>query len=959
MLQLQEVSKTYKLKSGLAVKALQKVSVNFQEKGLVFILGKSGSGKSTMLNVIGGLDQVDEGEIIIKGKSSKTFKNSDFDNYRNTFIGFVFQEYNLIEDFTIGKNIALALELQGHKATPELVHNILNEVDMVGYENRRVNQISSGQKQRVAIARALIKNPQIILADEPTGALDSATGKQVLELLKKLSSDKLVIVVSHDIETANVFGDRIIELKDGEIINDVTKVKNPTKDIKKGIKQNQNIVCLDEDYKLKESDLKLLQKLHEENETLVITKKHELLDTYTFDNTKVDEINQQTYDGSLLKFIKSKLKNLDSFKIGASGLKHKRFRLFMTILLSFVSLSFFALTDTMSAFDANDSHLRTLSNNNINRTNLAQSLKDDNGSLFGSYYTYGFTDEKIDKIKSELSKASISPIINEQISLSFDLYNIELTDGNNVLVNTIAWASPKTVLIDSNFLSQNNYTLLAGTFPSNENEYLITSFALDVYTRLGFSYYEIDNGNVTHSYIYPNAFTNNKVTNANLLFDKSFNESQLDSTISGVINIDYDVDRFSEESLADIKNDYNKINILSNYVSENNLLGFHAKRTRLNNFYYQDEGVSDKYYPNDARLLFEEDRFEYTIDLPVIIKESDLKDDLLIKFDNAPIKDDEIIISYQVLTNYFFQGENFYIYNDYETFSEPSLHLKTGNTNLEFSSINEFINWSKNANNTLILKNLINSKVSSLEVNNPLSGSKQFAKYKIAGLYFPTESYIEYNNELIYYFEYWTSAFAFSVSTQTQKRHFPISFVYELQMINNDTNLLATYQKLLSFEDEIFKFTIYSEFSEVFSTFGFLFEILTGVFLVLGIILAIFSSLLMMNFIALSIAFKKRDIGILRGLGASKTDVIKIFGFESLIIASINIVLAMIICIIAVVAINQKVALELGAQITFLAFTFRQIVLIIGIALFSAAIASVLPVLKIARKKPIDAIYDR
>ena len=239
MLQLQEVSKTYKLKSGLAVKALQKVSVNFQEKGLVFILGKSGSGKSTMLNVIGGLDQVDEGEIIIKGKSSKTFKNSDFDNYRNTFIGFVFQEYNLIEDFTIGKNIALALELQGHKATPELVHNILNEVDMVGYENRRVNQISSGQKQRVAIARALIKNPQIILADEPTGALDSATGKQVLELLKKLSSNKLVIVVSHDIETANVFGDRIIELKDGEIINYVPKVKNPTKDNKKGIKQNQ------------------------------------------------------------------------------------------------------------------------------------------------------------------------------------------------------------------------------------------------------------------------------------------------------------------------------------------------------------------------------------------------------------------------------------------------------------------------------------------------------------------------------------------------------------------------------------------------------------------------------------------------------------------------------------------------------------------------------------------------
>ena len=234
MLSLHDVSKTYQLKKALPVKALDRVSVDFK-KGLVFILGKSGSGKSTMLNVIGGLDKADSGEVVIKGKSSLTFKGHDFDSYRNTFIGFVFQEYNLLDDFTIGKNIALALELQGRKATPEAIADILSQVDMMGYENRRINQISGGQKQRVAIARALIKSPQIILADEPTGALDSVTGKQVFEILQDLAKDKLVIVVSHDRETAEQYGDRIIEMKDGQILSDTSQNPSTPKRSKAGL----------------------------------------------------------------------------------------------------------------------------------------------------------------------------------------------------------------------------------------------------------------------------------------------------------------------------------------------------------------------------------------------------------------------------------------------------------------------------------------------------------------------------------------------------------------------------------------------------------------------------------------------------------------------------------------------------------------------------------------------------
>ena len=197
MLQVKNLVKRYTTK-GETVTALDHVSVDFPEKGMVFLLGKSGSGKSTLLNVSGGLDSPDEGEVIVKGKSSKDFSKSDFDSYRNTYLGFIFQEYNILNELTVAENVALALELQGKPREKSLVDSILEQVDLKGLGDRRPNTLSGGQKQRVAIARALVKDPEIIMADEPTGALDSATGAQVFDTLKKLSAEKLVVVVSHD-----------------------------------------------------------------------------------------------------------------------------------------------------------------------------------------------------------------------------------------------------------------------------------------------------------------------------------------------------------------------------------------------------------------------------------------------------------------------------------------------------------------------------------------------------------------------------------------------------------------------------------------------------------------------------------------------------------------------------------------------------------------------------------------
>ena len=172
MISVRNLSKIYKIGKGRKAKsvvALNNISIDFPDKGLVFLLGKSGSGKSTLLNSIGGLDTFDSGEIIIKGKSSKDFKQQDFDSYRNTFIGFIFQEYNILEEFSVGKNLSIALELQGKPVKKDIVNNLLEQVDLAGYYRRKPNQLSGGQKQRVAIARALIKDPEIIMADEPTG----------------------------------------------------------------------------------------------------------------------------------------------------------------------------------------------------------------------------------------------------------------------------------------------------------------------------------------------------------------------------------------------------------------------------------------------------------------------------------------------------------------------------------------------------------------------------------------------------------------------------------------------------------------------------------------------------------------------------------------------------------------------------------------------------------------------
>ena len=216
MLQLKGITKNY-LSGDNEVKALKGIDLEFRESEFVSILGQSGCGKTTMLNIIGGLDRYTSGDLVINGKSTKQFKDKDWDTYRNHSVGFVFQSYNLIGHLSIVENVELGMTLSGVSAKEkhEKALEVLKKVGLADHLHKRPNQLSGGQMQRVAIARALANNPDIILADEPTGALDSETSNEIMSLLKDLNNQgKTIIMVTHDADLIK-YATKVVRLKDG------------------------------------------------------------------------------------------------------------------------------------------------------------------------------------------------------------------------------------------------------------------------------------------------------------------------------------------------------------------------------------------------------------------------------------------------------------------------------------------------------------------------------------------------------------------------------------------------------------------------------------------------------------------------------------------------------------------------------------------------------------------------
>ena len=1079
MLKAIDLKKQYKPKNGQIVNALDGVSVDFSETGMVFILGKSGSGKSTLLNVLGGLDKYDSGEVIVKGKSSKDFSQADFDSYRNTFIGFIFQEYNILQEFSVEKNIGLALELQGKKADKEAINALIEQVDLKGYGKRKPNTLSGGQKQRVAIARALVKNPEIIMADEPTGALDSKTGAQVLDTLKKLSKEKLVIVVSHDREFAEYYADRIIELKDGKIISDQTKHKIEPK-VSNGLEiVDDKVLTIKKGTKLDSNKIEEINKfLQSQDDDVIISvdnnankefKKFARIDDdgkkESFKETATADIKTKDYDGDV-KLIRSKLPTKDSIKMGASGLKTKRFRLVITVLLSAAAFGMFGLADTMGSYDKVKNTVQSIEDSKIDYALFSKQriVYDGKEQIWGTSQN-NLTIEDVTYLNDTLGM-NFTPVYT--IGDYNDSFSENIKNTNDLNEDRI-YTTSFSGMVDSKSGLINEYgTFICGNEPNGLNEMVITKYCAESFVKGGYKDYRTG--------------TETKINSYNDLLNKKISVSGREFTISGIIDTNLDLNRYESlktdkydvsimfllNELEQIKNRsshtlcFLKEGFYDKYIKANNIFinSFNIEYEETdgdntNNYYVNKIGNYTQNMPNvyffkkDKNNLADDEVIHTTVntftELKIDLNETKVrlfdligstnKIDLLwngsfmnkypslYQYINMSGYGIEPIITYYAKCNEYLDIDDSIV-----AWSGDDYNFNEGimNTGLDSDTVkNEFESFIEVSRNIYTLRDIKNYLLNTPEYSSIYASEYDRRKDEEPGLdefdylrrVFSSVMYNDKSlseitdNERIlfdamvksaldaysdYISEKTITVYAGSPFKEKPKEYKVVGFYLDQNGNNWSSNLINNYlhDKLSVFSSGGFNYVIskldYHNDSLVKKIVKFNYEnkgetdqdgfrveaeyklnnnvmnmvnnvnefIETGakVFLYVGIGFAVFASLLLLNFITISISYKKREIGVLRAIGARGMDVFKIFFWESFIIALINFVLAFIALIIACFFLNRMFRNDYGFLITLLHVGIRQVILMFIVSLAVAFISSSIPVSLIARKKPIDAI---
>lgn len=955
MLEIKNLTKIYKPKKADPVVALNNVSLTFNSTGLVFLLGKSGSGKSTLLNVLGGLDKFDSGEIIIDGKSSTTFKEKDFDAYRNTYLGFIFQEYNILSEFTVEKNIEFALELQGKKADKKAINDLLEQVDLKGYGKRKPNQLSGGQKQRIAIARALVKNPRIIMADEPTGALDSNTGKQVLDTLKKLSKEKLVIVVSHDREFAEIYGDRIIELKDGSVISDSTKRLRSPQDLSSGIQVlDESILHIQKNHQYTKQDvLKVFDFLKNAKGDVILTS-DENINKDVRKIAKIDEEGNREYFNNTtdldiekadktqgLKLIKSRLKFFDSFKMGASGLKTKKIRLVITILLSAIALTLFGLADTMASFNIAKSNYESLMNMNTKQVSI--DLRHVTGSdnyYYGNQEQVGEQDLK--DLKEKFPDYTFKPV-HEQKENGSPLYRMIADNVTNTYYYTTSIAGIASLNkseMDALHLSLYQEGNVNSKLPTSDDEILLTKYQYELFKQHGLKDLE----------------KNEKITIRSLsdLMGKTINYLDKDYTIVGVLNGTIEESRYQK-----IKE------MTSNYPPSNMYMLVEEYQTKLNEgfnnvFVFTENEVnriikettdSDSVYNGDCNFtldkLADSEYYGYSSQREYGFFGDALNENILFFNSNkTKLNSNEVVIGKDV--EFFLNNKKL----DFNIRVDETYDYELGWVSHLSYNGKEYADLAalKKDFQTDYRLNYASYSLPTVTFYNDYK-KLDMGTYEVVGIYLDNNRYSRTNSALIFKdvlsapkgISYLANAYTNITAGLLGNRA-------------KDYDLISYLSQYDSKEDVL---VIRSAVSGLLENFVEMIKTMAKVFLYIGIGFAVFSALLLMNFIAISISYKKKEIGILRALGARGSDVYGIFLNESLIITFINFLVSICMTIGGVILINRLVVSNLGIKLTLLSFGLRQILLLLGVSLIVALVASFLPTHRVSKMKPIDAILDR
>ncbi len=493
MIELIDLHKSYRVKGQEPVEALKGLNLRFPDKGFVFILGKSGSGKSTLLNVLGGLDSFDSGDLILFGKSAKTFSMKDFNSYRSEYVGFIFQEYNILQRLTVKENVSMALRIQGKVPDDKEIDGILRRVGILDLKDRRPSQLSGGQKQRVAIARALVKHPRVVLADEPTGALDSQNTREIFTLLSELAKDCLVICVTHDGAFAERYADRIIRLKEGVVIGDYTK-RESTRErlpgsehvyhVSKGLLEIERPVLLDGD------DLQAIKERTKDHEgeayyaygdkirlPVDLIEGDEAETTpFGFTRTTEEDLAKDMTTGDY-RSGNAHLSFLTVLKMGAENLSHGIARLCITIVLSLLAFTMLGVGTSLSSFDPS----ATFSRSGRIYPQSALALKK----------TLHVADESANISNNSLSPDDVQRI-EERFEDALPVYRAPaMTLADNLVEKDYVdaeWLDARpvnfAVLSSSSQAEAFRFSLL-GEVPTEERDVVLTNYHVDLFQRAG------------------------------------------------------------------------------------------------------------------------------------------------------------------------------------------------------------------------------------------------------------------------------------------------------------------------------------------------------------------------------------------------------------------------------------------------------------------------------------------
>ena len=844
MLELKNINKTYFAKKTNATEALKNINISFNNTGLVFILGKSGCGKSTLLNILGGLDTPTSGEIIFKGKSFNSFKSKDYDSYRNTSIGFVFQEYNLIEKYNVFDNVAFALKLQNDKIDENLVLNVLEKVGLKDFAKRNINELSGGQKQRVAIARALVKNPSIILADEPTGNLDSESSKMIFDILKSLSLERLVIVVSHDEESARTYGDRIISLHDGNVIGDT----------------NPNIVQTENNYILK----------------------------------------------------KNKLPFKDTFRFAIKNIFGHKIKLILSIILIAFSLSFLGFAIMQNNLRSNKEIERIVKDYDVEYLNI-EKLEDKyspcllKGYWYNCYNTGYFTEKEYQKLSNE-RKTPIEKryyFLGDKSYISRDLTEKEYTDisyyhSSYRLGRTFAELKKEEF----------NFKLI-GDIPSNYSEIVIIKPLADFILEYGVNVYN-ESGEIE---VYK------PTTYESLISDRKelqFGNGKV--IISGII--DDNLEEFDE--LKNISQDDIREENLP--VEQKRLIDKYRYKYPVH--FYVLEGFKDSIdlKQNNTRY-FTIDQNEETNQIKLFEPMEVYTENGLIKLER--LETDGIIVNSKYLDEIsdgkFTKELNEYVINGKD--NDPSKSSEEYKEEFITKYIKE--NEITNKNVAISLIKMYDSK----ENDNTLN-------IRILGVILDDEFF--YTNENILN------------NNSDDKYKFQLYVITD--KITNYDNLFADYP----IDGE--KYILTNDFIMSIAGHEFTMKILAKYIFIIGLIFSLFAVLLLFNFLGLSITDNKKEIGILRALGTTKSDVSKIYSIQGLLIGFISYIISVVLSCLYAKAEND---IMLGSflkevyNVSIFGVTFETL-LIMFIFFVVVVLLSVISVSsKVSRMNPIDAINNK